>query len=472
LVQVPKIYGFTASEELPRVGSFFLFFALATFVGSAWGHLEEHDVSRVFQLASIILSIFFLSNTSAAKDWLITVAVVLVVTFGVIAGRWGSIEAVHLSSLVCLGIVWSRSLRNRPEHHLLTCLVGLCAAYTFVLLPRWIAFVVEGLPFYAHEFFPAFSNQRFFGHWVTLSLPLVVLARERWSSAPTLARWLDLLAALWVAFAVASGTRGTWMALTLITLLLPLAGFAGRRLARGMMRAALLGVGAYALMFWLIPLLVSGQSSPAGLSRFTEGGSLSLRDVIWSEAWRGILAHPLMGLGPMMLAATSNGVAAHPHSFFLQIASEWGVPVALGVVGVFARAGWIQLQLCRRDGDPLRTALLAAIGAGLLHAQVDGVLVMPFGQTLFVLLCAWIASMSATEVSTVPHSTVGRYGFRLRGLLLVLVFAQVWLIWPELTRLKEWEQETHAAGGGGLYLPRYWAQGTIPREPQPLFRRL
>lgn len=388
------------------------------------------------------------------------------------AGRWGGIEAVHLSSLVCLAIIWSRRLHHYPEPHLLSCLIGLCAAYTFVLLPRWIALVVEGLSFHAQEFFPAFSNQRFFGHWVTLSLPLVVVARERCLSTPTLARWLDLLAALWVAFVVASGTRGAWMALALITSLLPLAGVAGQRLARGMVRAAFLGVGAYALMFWLIPLLVSGQSSLAGLSRLSEGGSLSLREVIWSEAWKGILEDPLMGLGPMMFAATSNGVAAHPHSFFLQIACEWGVPVALGVIGVFARAGWRQLQLCRHNGDPLRTALLAAIVAGLLHAQVDGVLVMPFGQTLFVLLCAWITSINGSEASTAPNLISARYGLGLRGLLLILVCAQVWLIWPELSRLKEWEAETHSAGGGGLYLPRYWTQGTIPLEPQPLFRPL
>lgn len=449
-----------------------MLFAVAPFVGSAWWQMEEHDISRVFQLVPIILSIFFLSNTSKARDWSITVAVVLATVFGTAVGRWGGIEAVHLSSLVCLGIVWSRTLCHRPEYHLLTCVVGLCAAYTFVLLPRWIAFAVEGLPFYPHEFFPAFSNQRFFGHWVTLSLPLVVVARERCFTTPTLARWLDLLAALWVAFVVASGTRGAWMALALITVLLPSAGVAGQRLARGMVRAAFLGVGAYALMFWLIPLLVSGQSSLAGLSRLSEGGSLSLREVIWSEAWKGILENPLMGLGPMMFAATSNGVAAHPHSFFLQIACEWGVPVALGVIVVFAGAGWRQLQLCRQDGDPLRTALLAAVVAGLLHAQVDGVLVMPFGQTLFVLLCAWITSINGSEASTAPNLISARYGLGLRGLLLILVCAQVWLIWPELSRLKEWEAETHSAGGGGLYLPRYWTQGTIPLEPQPLFRPL
>lgn len=449
-----------------------MLFALSIYAGEALSQFEAHDVARLSQLTLILLSALFLgSSERGTRSRLIATLVTLVTIFGLFWGRWGGLEAFHLSSLACLTILWARRLRSHPEDYLQICVVGLCACYTFILVPRWMAFVVEGLHFNAREFFPAFANPRFFGHWVTLSLPLVVVARNRSTSTPMVARWLDVLSALWVTFVIASGTRGTWVALSFVTAILPMAGAGGRQLASGMIRAGLLGCAGYALMFWLIPLLVSGQFSLAGLSRLSEGASLSLRDVIWSDAWEGIRMHPLMGWGPMMFAATTSGVAAHPHSLFLQIAYEWGLPAALGMIGWFVRAGWSQLRKCRRDGDLLRIALLASIAAGLFHAQIDGVLVMPFGQTLFVLLCAWISSLDGRARASASDSHSELWFSGVRALLCVLLLAQVWLSWPELSRLRAWEDETRAASGVGIYLPRFWLQGLIPPEPEPLIMR-
>lgn len=434
--------------------------------------MPAHDGARLSQLMVLLLSALFSgTGTCYAKDRLIVTTIAIAMIVGVSSGRWGAMEAAHLSSIGCLAVLWMRRLRGYSERHLMTCLIGLCAAYALIILPRWCALVIEGLNFHVREFFPAFSNQRFFGHWVTLSLPLLVLARDRHRACPAVGLMVGLLAALWIAFAIASGTRGTWLALALITLVLPFTGTAGEQLARGMVIAALWGLFTYALMFWCIPLLLSGQASLAGLSRLSEGTSLSLREVIWSEAWAGIRAHPLTGWGPMMFATTTSGVAAHPHSLFLQLAYEWGVPVALGVVWAFVWAGWKQLQRCRREHDPLRTALLASISAGLLHAQVDGVLVMPFGQTLFVLLCAWLGSLDARDVSAASGSGIGQSASAVRVLLIALVLAQICLSWPELRRLQTWEEETRAASGVDIYLPRYWLQGLIPAEPQPVFMR-
>lgn len=457
-------------KKLPLIGSFFFLFVLLAQVVAATFDLHYHDAQRIAQLMLLIASAFSITLTlSYVLRWF-WFSVAMLLFAAVIGGRWSVIESLHLLSLFWLGVCWARRLRAHPERLLLP-LVGLAAVYAFLLCVRWFAMAHNALAFHPQEFFPGFSNQRFFGHWVTLSLPLLVLARDRHRACPTVGLMLGLLAALWIAFAIASGTRGTWLALALITLVLPFTGTAGEQLARGMVIAALWGLLTYALMFWCIPLMLSGEASLAGLSRLSEGTSLSLREVIWSEAWAGIRAHPLIGWGPMMFATSTSGVAAHPHSLFLQLAYEWGVPVALGVVWAFVWAGWRQLQRCRREHDPLRTALLASISAGLLHAQVDGLLVMPFGQTLFALLCAWLGSLDVRDVSSAPGSGIGQRAYGVRVLLIALVLTQLCLSWPELRRLQSWEEETRAASGVGIYLPRYWLQGLIPAEPQPVFMR-
>ncbi|MFH1815253.1 MAG: O-antigen ligase family protein [Pseudomonadota bacterium] len=458
-------------EKLPLVGSFFLFYVAVTYIYGERTEIHPHDAQRIGQLALIGLSALLISTGYFRVSRTFILFNIALGLAALTAGRWALIECTHLVSLYMLAVLWSARLRDRSEPQLLVFSTILVGVYLALLLPRWAALVFENLNFHPQEFFTGFSNQRFFGHWVTLSLPLIVLARQRAEANRFRARLLDVIVGLWLCFVIASGTRGTWLALLAVALAAPLAGSAGRALAWGMTRSAFIGIILYGLMFWLAPLMASGDTGLDGLSRIAEGAALSGREVLWSLAVEGITARPLLGAGPMMFSALRNDFAAHPHNVVLQLAYEWGIPLTL-LAGAFAsRMLHRHFMKCRQYNDALRVALLMSIVGGLLQAQVDGVLVMPFGQVLFVLLCAWLASLDGGGVAQ-PVSAESNDGSRAyRLVLLLLVFAQIWLVSPELTRLEAWEEETLDAAGTGLYFPRFWAQGVIPATPQPFMPR-
>lgn len=437
-----------------------MFFAAAAYVWAERMGMHPHDAQRIGQFILIGLSALFVGARSLRVSPAWSGALLLSGLSGLTAGRWGLIECIHLLSLFMLAMLWSARLRDRPEPHLLACCVSLVGAYIALLIPRWAALVFESLSFHPQEFFTGFSNQRFFGHWVTLTLPLLVVARQKAGVTGFYAHILALMAGLWLCFLLASGTRGSWFALCVVTFIAPLVGNAGRNLAWGILRSAVVGAVLYGLMFWLLPLLASGETNLEGLSRIAEGAKLSGRDVLWTLSIDGILARPLFGAGPMMFSALPNGVAAHPHNLLLQLGYEWGIPLTLLAGALVARALYRQVLKCRRDDDPLRAALLACIVGGLIQAQFDGVLVMPFGQILFVLLCAWLASLDGRDLAE-KHVVEKDVSQIFRGAIFLTVAFLFWLVSPELKRLEAWEEETRHFQGGHWYLPRFWAQGMI-----------
>lgn len=448
-----------------------MLFVSVTYVYSEQTEMHPHDAQRIGQLVLIGLAALLISTRGLQVSGTLLSLLLLSGFAALSAGRWALIECIHLASLYMLAVLWSARLRVRPEPHLLMLCTALVGVYIALLLPRWAALVFENLNFHPHEFFTGFSNQRFFGHWVTLTLPLLVVARERAETRSFHALLLDLIAGLWICFVFASGTRGSWVALLVVALASTLAGTSGRAMASGMVRSAVLGTILYGLMFWLVPRLVSGEADLGGLSRIAEGAKLSGREVLWSLAIDGIMVRPLLGAGPMMFSALPNDFAAHPHNLVLQLAYEWGVPLTL-LAGAFAsRLLFRQFQKCREDKEPLRVALLMCILGGLIQAQVDGLLAMPFGQVLFVLLCAWLASLDGRKAEQPEAMDTNDRSLGFRLVLLLQVSALFWLVSPELTRLEAWEEETLDAAGTGLYFPRFWAQGVIPATPQPVMPR-
>jgi O-antigen ligase len=458
-------------KKLPLVGSFFLFFVSASHIYGGMAEMHPHDAQRIAQLVLIALSALMIRTQGLRMSGTFLAVIMLAGFAALTAGRWALIECIHLVLLYMLAVLWCARLRHRPEPFLLASCLGLVVVYLALLLPRWAALVFENLSFHPQDFFTGFSNQRFFGHWVTLTLPLLVFARQRAEAGSFRTVFLDAIAGLWLCFVIVSGTRGSWAALLVVTFAASLAGPSGRAMTSGIVRAAVIGIILYGLMFWLVPRIVSGEADFEGLSRIAEGARLSGREVLWSLALDGIVARPLLGAGPMMFSAVSNSFAAHPHNLVLQLAYEWGIPLTLLAGTLALRMLYRQFRKCRGENQTLRLALLASIVGGLVQAQVDGVLVMPFGQVLFVLLCAWLASLD--DVEAVPPVSVatsdGSHAFRL--VLLLLVSAQFWLVSPELMRLEAWEEETLQANGTGLYFPRFWAQGVIPAVRQPVIHQ-
>lgn len=109
------------------------------------------------------------------------------------------------------------------------------------------------------------------------------------------------------------------------------------------------------------------------------------------DIWRGALAlwrhFPLFGAGPggfywnypafLLHSPTANPNLLHAHSLWLEYATGWGL---IGLAWLAALIGWLASlwrRALRLPLDPFRLGLLAALGAGLAHAQIDAFAALP-----------------------------------------------------------------------------------------------
>ncbi len=107
--------------------------------------------------------------------------------------------------------------------------------------------------------------------------------------------------------------------------------------------------------------------------------------------WRGTLAlwgqYPFLGVGPggfywnypafMQLSPTADPNLLHAHSLWLEYATGWGVT---GLAWLGALLGWmvhVSRRLSHKPRPWYRFSLLAALAAGLAHAQVDAFAALP-----------------------------------------------------------------------------------------------
>ncbi|MFW2455718.1 O-antigen ligase family protein [Methyloversatilis discipulorum] len=454
-------------KKLPLVGGFFILSSSIPFLLSAFSDWYFHDLSRLAQIVTAIISGLLLGRFPIRNSVPVWIAGACMFALAIRAGRWGVIEALHIALLALCAKAWAGRLRQVHEVHFAHFLIFPALAYLcLILLPRWLALSLEGLSFHPDAFFFGFENPRFFGHWVTLTLPLMIyVAQSDAQQRGLLCCGSWLVVALWIAFLISSGTRGSWLSLGIVAIALPLLGKGGVRLARGTVMAWGLGLFAYGFMFILIPWMAQGDARMLGAERLPEITQLSRRDVLWSLAIEGLSSHLLIGSGPMMFSALPNPVGAHPHNLFLQVAYEWGVICAVLLACFVCRVGLRQVIICRNDGEGARVAVVACIAGGLVQAQVDGILVMPFSQTLFAFLCAWLAALNQE-----PESRMYENGGGIARFLLIAGAATLLVLClPELQDLKRWELQGLESNGINLYLPRFWVNGQIPSDPQPFF---
>ncbi len=115
--------------------------------------------------------------------------------------------------------------------------------------------------------------------------------------------------------------------------------------------------------------------------------TLQTRFAIWRDAWSLWTESPLLGVGPggffwnypafMQPSPSSDPNLLHPHSVWLEYATGWGV---VGLAWLAALLGWMLYQLNRLRRGPIawvQVGLLAALSAGLAHAQADAFAMLP-----------------------------------------------------------------------------------------------
>ena len=392
----------------------------------------------------------------------------------------GGLSAIHAAQVPDAFLEWSRfaligllawtvssCARSFPGPVSLALLASLalgCLWFAGARLGPYAAILALHLPLSATDFLDGFDNPRFFGQLQTMTLPLLMvpLILPRVSMRWRVAASAGLVG--WWMLAWLSGTRGTFYAL-LATAVAAALVFGPRGRAYAMASAGFAAAGALGYLFFFVSL-------PGWLGMSMEGATfersafhLSSREALWWLAIEYIVRHPLLGVGPMHFAAAGSAIGAHPHSLPLQIAAEWGLPAAsLVLVGiataVVKRASSLRRLLLDGTGDAdaqLDMLLLIAITAALIQGLVDGVLVVPYTETVLAMLVGLAWGRALRGQAPVPLGT----SVRTCVVLGLCVCASVLTAgtWTQAQQLAERISVQEARPG--LLLPRFWSAGWI-----------
>ncbi|MDE0312168.1 MAG: O-antigen ligase family protein [Caldilineaceae bacterium] len=161
--------------------------------------------------------------------------------------------------------------------------------------------------------------------------------------------------------------------------------------------------------------LVAGLTIVVGLEivllygeRLLNFETLRSRLLIWRDALALWVQYPLFGVGPggfywnfpafLQPSPAANPNLLHPHSVWLEYATGWGVAGLLWLCALLFWLVSVSKRLLREPQAWYRIGFLAALGAALVHAQVDAFAALPE-------LAAW--NFAALALLATPHGTNG-----------------------------------------------------------------
>lgn len=277
-----------------------------------------------------------------------------------------------------------------PLHTVLALFAGLAAVTTLVFAA--VAPASDG-----HPAGVVWHHARFLGQLASWLLPVLLgLTLMRRPAVPRLG--LVLLSIAWMALAVFSGSRGTWIGLVLALSV-------GTVLA-GRHRRSWLGLSGLTIALGIPLGLVLNQANGVGrtLAELTDDTS---RLDIFDRTYQLWLQRPWFGVGPGVLSVV-GGPPAHPHNAPLQLLTEWGLVATLGLtvlILVLAVQVWrTREQWQQRLDDPRLLGLVAGIVAAAVHSLVSGILVTPASQLLLVLVLGGVLGVARRAPRTTWRS--------------------------------------------------------------------
>lgn len=310
-----------------------------------------------------------------------------------------------------------------------------------------------------------FAHPRFYNQLQTWSIPVIaalplIFPNKRWIKFGC----IILLGLQWF-LVIALAARGTVVglitAMVFIALWLP----GQRRFWLKYQLAGLFtGILIYAAILFLngvlIPQSQSGEFFAHSVAR--PMAHTSGRSTLWRLSMQDAIKHPVLGTGPTRYACDSNIILpGHPHSFLFRILGEWGFIALLMflILAVTIGLGFLKslkhsIKTSQSD-PPLRAMLATSLIAGVIHACLSGLLIMPASQVAMILIAGWTLSLSGD--SRLPsRNLVIASSLLLAGMLItwaVLVFAT-----SELTQLP---QRTAYLKNYGPMVPRFWQDGRV-----------
>ncbi|WP_197055114.1 O-antigen ligase family protein [Alcanivorax nanhaiticus] len=433
-------------------------------------NVSWHDQQRLLQIAIIgLVLIALLIEMMKGGGWPVLPVIsrvgITVLAVGVAGSLWGAVSLhwAYTELALLLGLsglfLYARLFFFRhPSCLLLLPYVSLIIAA--ILSVKFLAALTNaffsGLPLHAIALLDGFNNVRWFGQFQALSLPLIASLAVSLRRTVTVSAVFVLLIVWWLGIFVGE-SRGAWLAVVFVMLVMALPHLGNRALLRVMLVSGGVGLVCYLVLFQLIAPKLGMHDSGREVSTLL--GTSSGRSRLWLHSLLQIAERPWFGWGGMAFAGERLISEGHPHNLFMQIAYEWGLLALFGVLILLGRA-FLSLFSALQGGvqEAHERAVIYALLAMLSHSMVSGVIAMPYSQTWLAILggAVW-AVCDRAHVSPVP-SNRGR-GWN-GGLLLLLGCATFWLAdvaIRDYSRLVSFEFRP----GYGADGPRFWLQGGI-----------
>lgn len=453
-------------------------------------NLTWHDQQRIFQLALLISSLLIAPWVNDYKNYTPSSGaciLLIALTLGALSAstadhpRWGWTDLSLIVGLIALAAAISKSRTywgknfDRAAFSAVFLLIFILSTQT---IASWVAAIIDGNTLDTWLIISGFSNPRFLGQTVTLIVPvagavlLISNLRLRWrltlAVSLTIFCWLGWL----------SGSRGSWIAITLAILLAWQLGGVLRLWATWQLVLWTGGLILHILLIEILPDLLGFNVLNDIETRITT--SSSGRTQLWADTVKLWQQHPWLGVGPLNFAATHHTFGAHPHNLPLQILVEWGLIGMTAWIGVAFHAGRIlqrRMMICAHlPITQIETAAAVAAGGGmsivaaLILSLVDGVHVMPYPQTIWALIVGWWIAASKfldtplkiTQIEKNSIKTNRNQKAIFSAALLFITWGSAGWLFNQLLSADPWLSEPPCeAPCIEARLPRFWARGWL-----------
>ncbi len=323
---------------------------------------------------------------------------------------------------------------------------------------------------------PGFNNPRFFAYYqLWLLAPLMFFginsSQNRWKKC----LWL-MMCFIWCTNVLNHGSKGLWLAIV--------SGSACTYLMCSGNRKQILNLLLPFLYLLMIILLLSfvlqslcitettGKAETTTLYSLifdnTASKALDLPDMkssfysrvtLWHEAWNVWLEHPLLGVGPMHLAAENNyALRAHPHNVWLMWLAEWGT-ICWGLLMLILMKTakfWRKIS----NLNSLALCLIWTLLTQASYASLSGNGINPLSQTMALLIIGWTLGHSQQQLIS-SHNIMQSNLWCWRSLIISVTTLFIYIVWPMLDSLTRNTYIWHVNNPGMPLAPRFWVQGLL-----------
>lgn len=446
--------------------------------------LNAYDEKRIFQIAALILIgistvlIPSIRNRSYATvrtapktlKVLISVFFILGILSVTVSNspRHAFLDITLFALLFLMASYISSVVFRHPKKSsewLMTAFIFAIALHFSVFVHQFILVLKGVIPFSFYTLFTGFVNPRFENQWEGMILPIILGTAifYRNQSRKTFYFLLFLGGFIWMNIMFSTG-RGVILATLMGVVFTGLIFKAHRTIWwRINFIALVMGLTLYGLAIMTIYLTTDTFTAEIQeLADSSSSGRLSL----WASALQLVSYNPFIGIGPMQFALFENNIviAAHPHNIILQLLAEWGLIATLLILGVaiYSFTKWCHFSRQKTNKNPestiLYTALTTAFIVGNIHGLLSGVWIMPLSQLTLIIIIGWMHGLYRQKAINIKYASTP-YAFI--ALILIVLTTFIYSLYPELSNLPNWIENSFKATGYSLLHPRFWSQGYI-----------